>query len=78
MTVNGARRLYGPCNLTRAQAASTNIDVCGSAVDDSLYALNIGLPGSVCSPVGVGQLDAECHAFSTDITLCHFSAPPYS
>ena len=50
----------------------------GSAVDDSLDASDIGLPSSVCSSVGVGNLDAECYALFTDITLCHFSAPPYN
>ena len=71
-------KLDSSCNLTRAQAASTNIYMSGSAVDDSLDASDIGLPSSVCSSVGVGNLDAECYALVTDITLCHFSAPPYN
>ncbi len=71
-------KLDSSCNLTRAQAASTNIYMSGSAVDDSLDASDIGLPSSVCSSVGVGNLDAECYALFTDITLCHFSAPPYN
>ena len=50
----------------------------GSAVDDSLNASDIGLPSSVCSSVRMGDLDAECYALFAEITLCHFSAPPYN
>ena len=71
-------KLDSSCNLTRAQAASTNINVSGSAVYDSLYTLYVRLPRSVCSSVRVGNLDAEGNALVTDITLCHFSAPPYN
>lgn len=74
----GKGGLYSPCNLTRAQATSANIYMCRSAVDDSLYASDIGLPCSVCPSVRVGDLDAESHAFATDITFCHSSAPPYT
>ena len=74
----GQERSDSSCNLTRAQAARTNIYMGGSAVDDSLNASDIGLPSSVCSSVRMGDLDAECYALFAEITLCHFSAPPFN
>ena len=54
----GQERSDSSCNLTRAQAARTNVYMGGSAVDDSLNASDIGLPSSVCSSVRMVDLDA--------------------
>ena len=42
-----------------------------STVHDSLNALHIGLPGTIGTSVGVGNLDTEGNALATIITLCH-------
>jgi hypothetical protein len=43
----------------------------GSTVDDRLDALDIGLPHSVGTSVGVGDLDTESHALAANIALSH-------
>ena len=43
----------------------------GSTVNDGLDPLHIGLPGSVGTSVGVGNLDTEGNALTTIITLRH-------
>ena len=48
----------------------------GSTVDHRLNTLDIGLPGTVGTSVGVGNLDTEGHALAAKITLSHFIAPP--
>ena len=48
----------------------------GSSVNDSLNALDVGLPGTVGTSVGVGDLDTEGYALTTKITLSHSIAPP--
>ena len=48
----------------------------GSSVDDSLNALDVGLPGTIGTSVGVRDLDTEGYALTTKITFRHFLAPP--
>ncbi len=48
----------------------------GSTVHDRLNALYIGLPHSVRSSVGMGNLNAEGNALAANIALGHFAAPP--
>ena len=43
----------------------------GRAVHDGLDALHIGLPGTVGSSVGVGDLNAEGNALIAEFALCH-------
>ena len=47
-----------------------------STVDNRLNALDIGLPHSVGTSVGVGNLDAEGYVLSANFTFSHLSAPP--
>ena len=42
-----------------------------STVDNSLDPLYIGLPGTIGTSVGVGDLDTEGNALATIITLRH-------
>ena len=42
-----------------------------STVDNRLDTLDVGLPGTVGTSVGVGDLDTESHALATVITLRH-------
>ena len=41
------------------------------AVDDRLNTLNIGLPGTIGTPVGVRDLDTEGHALVAKFALSH-------
>jgi len=58
-------------HLAGAQAASASIYVSGSTVHDCLYALYIGLPGSVGTTMRVRNFNAESYAFAADFTFCH-------
>lgn len=42
-----------------------------STVNDRLDALDVGLPSSVGTSVGMGDLNAERNALAADIALCH-------
>ena len=64
--------LHSAGDLAAAQAASADVNVLGRAVHDGLDALHIGLPGTVGSSVGVGDLNAESHALIAEFALCHF------
>ena len=48
----------------------------GSSVNDSLNALDVGLPCTIGTSVGVRDLDTKGYALTTKITLSHFIAPP--
>jgi hypothetical protein len=43
----------------------------GRTVDDCLHALDVGLPGTIGTSVGVGNLDAEGHALIAELAFCH-------
>ena len=58
-------------NLTGTQTAGTNIDMAGRTVDHRLDALDIGLPGTIGTPVRVGHLDTKGHALVAKFALCH-------
>ena len=57
--------------FTGTQAPGTNIYMARRAVDDRLNTLNIGLPGTIGTPVGVRDLDAEGHALVAKFALSH-------
>ncbi len=61
-------------NLARAQTSGANINVCGSAVNNSLNSLYVGLPGSVGSSVRVRYLNTESNTLSANFTFCHIGA----
>lgn len=63
-------------NLAGAQATGANVNGLMSAVNDSLYLSDVGLPGSVGLSVRVRNLETENHGLITEITLCHFKLPP--
>ena len=70
------RELDGPLNLVGTEASGTSVHMARSTIDNRLNALDIGLPGTIGTSVGVGDLDTESHALATVITLRHFVAPP--
>ena len=58
-------------NLTGTQTAGTNIDMAGRTVDDSLHALDVGLPGTIGTTVRVGNSDTERNTLVAKLALCH-------
>ena len=64
-------KLDSPLNLVRTEASGTSVHMARSTVNNGLDPLNIGLPGSVGTSVGVGNLDTEGNALATIITLRH-------
>ena len=63
-------------DLIGTEASGTSVHMAGSTVNDSLDALDVGLPCTVGTSVGVGNLNTEGHALAAKITLSHFIAPP--
>ena len=63
-------------DLIGAEASGTSVHMAGSSVNDSLDPLHIGLPGTVGTSVGVGNLNTKGHALAAKITLRHLIAPP--
>ena len=68
--------LDGALNLVGAEASGTCVNMGGSSVNDSLDALDVGLPCTIGTSVGMGNLDTKGHALATKITLSHSFAPP--
>ena len=58
-------------NLVRTEASGTSVHMARSTVHNGLNTLYIGLPGSVGTSVGVGNLDTEGNTLTTIITLRH-------
>ena len=58
-------------NLVRTQASRTDVDMARGTVNNRLDALDVGLPCSVRTSMGMGNLDAERHALAADIAFCH-------
>ena len=69
-------KLYCSLNKTGAQAACAGIYSARSAVDDSLYLLDLGLIGSVAASVRVGYLNTEGNALAADFAFCHLKHLP--
>ena len=63
--------LDGALNLVGAEASGTCVNMAGSSIHDSLDALDVGLPGTVGTSVGVRNLDTKGYALTTKITLSH-------
>ena len=70
-TVIGRQESDSPLNLVRTEASGTSVHMARSTVHNGLDPLHIGLPGSVRTSVGVGNLDTEGNALATIITLRH-------
>ena len=66
----------GPLNLVGTEASGTSVHMARSTVHDGLDPLHIGLPGTIGTSVGVGNLNTESNALATIITLRHSTAPP--
>ena len=63
-------RSDGALNLVGAEASRTDVNMAGSAVNDSLDALHVRLPRTVGTSVGVRNLDAKRDTLAAKIALC--------
>ena len=57
--------------LAGTQAAGAGVNALRSAVHDRLHASDVRFPGSVCTSMGMGHLDAKGNILATNFTLCH-------
>ena len=68
---------YYVCDLDRSgnfagtQTPGTNIYMAGRAVNNCLNALHIGLPGTIGTSVGMGNLDTETDTLIAKLALSH-------
>ena len=58
-------------DLTGTHTPGTNIHMAGGTIDDCLNTLHIGLPGTIGTSVGMGNLDAKSHALIAKLALSH-------
>ena len=58
-------------DLVGTEASGTCVHMARSTVHNGLDPLNIGLPSTVGTSVGVGDLNTEGYALATKITLRH-------
>ena len=68
MGIEGSNRSF---DLIGTEASGTSVHMAGSSIDNSLDPLHIGLPGTVGTSVGVGNLNTKGYALATKITLRH-------
>jgi hypothetical protein len=70
------RVLHRTVDLAGTEAPGADVHMLGSAVDDCLDPLHIGLPGPVGAAVRVGDLVAEHNALVAEFTFGHSLLPP--
>ena len=58
-------------HLVGTKASCTDMYMARSTINNSFDALDVGLPSSVGTSMGVRDLDTESHALAADIALCH-------
>ena len=63
--------LHSAGNLTRTQATGAGVNTLRGTVYDRLDTLDVGLPCTVGSSVGVADLDTKGNALITKFALCH-------
>ena len=61
----------GSFHLVRTEASGTSVHMARSTVDNGLNPLHVGLPGTIGTSVGVGDLNTKGNALATIITLRH-------
>ena len=63
--------LHSAGDLTGTEASGADVHVGRSALHDRLHALHIGLPDTVGTAVGVGDLDAKGDALVAEFAFGH-------
>ncbi len=71
MGIASVPRLDSAGNFTGTQTPGTNVHMAGGIADDSLHALNVGLPHTIGTSVGVGHSDTKGNALVAKLTLSH-------
>ena len=71
MGITSVPRLDSAGNFTGTQTPGTNVHMAGSITDDCLNALDIGLPHTIGTSVGVGNSDTKGHTLVAKLTLSH-------
>ena len=69
--VSGNVKLHSALNFAATEATGANIDVLRSSVYHCFYALNVGLPCTIGTSVGVRNLNTEGNALVTELAFCH-------
>lgn len=69
--VSGNVKLHSALDLAAAQAAGACVDMLRSSVYHCFYALNVGLPCTIGTSVGVRNLNTEGNALVTELAFCH-------
>ena len=69
--LKGNERSNRSLDLVGTEASGTCVHMAGSSIDNGLDPLDIGLPGTVGTSVGVGNLNTKGYALATKITLRH-------
>ena len=64
-------QLHSAGDLTGTEASGADVHVGRSALHDRLHALHIGLPDTVGTAVGVGDLDAKGDALVAEFAFSH-------
>ena len=64
-------KLDGTFNLVGTETSCTDVYMARSTVDNRLDTLDIRLPSSVGTSVGMGDLDTESNALAANIALSH-------
>ena len=65
-------------NLIGTEASRTDVDMTGRTVDDRLDALDIGLPCTIGTSMGVRDLNTKGNALAAAFTLSHGNCTSYS
>ena len=65
------RELHRTLNLVGTEASGTSVHMARSTVDNGLNPLHVGLPGTIGTSVGVGNLNTKGNALTTIVTLRH-------
>lgn len=61
----------GTLNLVGTETSCTDVYMARSTIDNRLDTLDIGFPHSVCTSVGVRDLNAKGNALAANIALSH-------
>ena len=64
-------KLNSALDLVGTEASGTSVHMARSTVDNGLDPLHIGLPGTIGTTVGVGNLNTKGNALTAKITLRH-------
>ena len=71
MGITSVPRLDSAGNFTGTQTPGTNVHMAGRITDDCLNALDVGLPHTGSTSVGVGNSDTKGHTLVAKLTLSH-------